>query len=321
MSIILPLGKLSADLLSELIPTLPINAPELIIPPGVGCDAAGLQIGSRRVAVTTDPITFATRHLAYYSVCTNINDVACMGCRPRWYSGALLLPPDSTEAKLREIWSELSATLKKYDLISIGGHVEVTASVNIPVLVGQVIGEAISHALLNPANAQPGDHILLWQSAGIEGTALLALELQDSLPLSPEKLLAMQNLIHNPGICIWPFVEQLLPHPGVIALHDPTEGGVATALHELADAARCGLDIDISAIPILPETRELQTILNFDPLGLLASGALLVVCKPSATEELLRNFKFLVKIGQLSADSGRGELPRYAADEVIRFFS
>jgi hydrogenase expression/formation protein HypE len=309
----LPLGKLSAKLLAELIPLLPTDSPEIRIPPGAGCDAGGLMIGNKLVAVTTDPITFSTRNIATYSVAINMNDIACMGCRPRWYTASLLLPPDTTEQTVRDIWTELGDQLKKYDLISIGGHCEVTAAVNQPVLIGQMIGEAIGEGLLNPHNARPGDQIYLSQSAGIEGTALIASEREAELKrfFSHEKLLFMQNLIHNPGICVWPFVQQLLPNNNIIALHDPTEGGVATALHELADAAQCGLQIDIDAIPVLPETIELAKLLQFDPLGLLASGALLVVSRMSLQIDGLK------LIGQLTEAPERN-IPRYDTDEIVR---
>lgn len=327
MSIRLPLGKLPSTLLAELIGTLPVTADELIIPPGIGCDSAGLQIGTQKIAVTTDPVTFATRHLATYSVCISINDVACLGCRPRWYSGTLLLPPKISEAELRRIWLELGNTLRKYDMVSIGGHAEVTTSVNIPIIVGQVIGEVIGNHLLNPADACPGDQILLWQGAAIEGTALLATErAQDLKQLLPkEEVIAMQQLLYSPGICVWPLVQQLLPDEGVVALHDPTEGGIATALHELADGTRCGIQVYADRIPILPATLKLAQLFKVDPLGLLASGSLLIVCRPDSVNRICEKFG-AAHIGELvnnpkrikiSKNSG-SILPRYDTDEVIR---
>ncbi|MFU8797272.1 MAG: AIR synthase related protein [Gammaproteobacteria bacterium] len=309
----LPLGKLPAQLLAELITTLPIEGPDIQIPPGLGCDASGLMIGNKLVAVTTDPITFATRNIATYSVSANMNDIACMGARPRWYSATLLLPPETTECTVRTIWQELGEQLRKYDLLSIGGHCEITEAVNQPVIIGQMIGEAIGKKLLNPNDIQPGDKIFLWQHAGIEGTALLAIERAAELIkfFLPDELLAMQNFLHNPGICIWPFVKNLLPHDPIVALHDPTEGGVATALHELADAAKCGMEIALDAIPIFPETVKLAQLLRFDPLGLLASGSLLIVSRKDLSID------GVTQIGEFTESTARSELPRYDTDEII----
>jgi hydrogenase expression/formation protein HypE len=321
MNKLLPLGKLSSALLAELIPLLPIDAPEIRVTPGVGCDAGGLMIGNQLVAVTMDPITFSTHNLGTYSVCVNINDIACLGCRPRWYSATLLLPQNTTEKAIRDIWQELGEQLRQYDLISIGGHTEVTTAVNQPVLIGHMIGQAIGDRLLNPADAAAGDQILLWQGVAIEGTALLAHEREQDLKkyFSDEKLAAMQNLIRDPGICVWPLVEKLMPDNNIIALHDPTEGGIATALHELADAAQCGLHINVEAIPVLPETAELAALLQFDPLGLLASGSLLIVCRTDAVQAILQKFpnEPLCHIGELTAKNDR-VLPRYDTDEIVK---
>ena len=119
----LKLGKLPHEFLSKLLNQLPPHDVDLIIPPGIGRDAAGVKIGDKLVAVTTDPITFTIDHLAMYSVAVNINDVACLGCRPKWYSAVLLLPPDSTQEQVETIWQELIEQLAQYNIQPIGGHV------------------------------------------------------------------------------------------------------------------------------------------------------------------------------------------------------
>ncbi len=330
MSKPLPLGKLSQSLLSELIQELPIESPEILIPPGIGRDAAGLQIGNKRIAVTMDPITFASNHLATYSVCVNINDVACLGCRPKWYAATLLLSPKTTEPELRKIWKELSEQLVKYQIHAIGGHTEVTDNVKAPMIIGQIIGESISDKLLDPVNGKAGDRILLWQNISIEGTALIANERKKDLQkyFSPDEIRRMQQFLENPGICVWPFVEKLLPHPDVIALHDPTEGGLATALHEIADATQCGVKIQYDSIPFLPETKHLEELLKFDPLGLIASGCLIILCTEEGEEKILEKYKDepIVAIGKLTEapkervlvkDGIERDLPRFYRDEII----
>lgn len=329
MNTALPLGKVNPTLLTELIDQLPIQDHNLIIPPGVGRDAAGITIGNSLMAISTDPITLASERIAIYSVAVNINDVACLGCRPLWYSGSILLPEGTTEKQLREIWKNLVIALNRYGIHDIGGHTEVTSAVNQPVIVGQMIGEAISNTLLNPSNGRADDDILLWQKGAIEGTALLANECEDILleEFNKETVTRMQNFIDEPGICIWPCVEKLVPQEGLVALHDPTEGGIATALHELADAANCGLRIDGDSIPLLPETEQLADLFGIDPLGLLASGSLLIVCRNSATQTILEKLdgEPITQIGKLSKTTGRKitfsgkqkTLPRYEQDQVM----
>lgn len=327
----LPPGKLNPQLLQRLIAKLPEHDASIIIPPGIGFDAAGITIGGQLVAITTDPITFSTNQIGTYSVAVNINDVACLGCKPHWYSATLLLPIGTTEPMVEAIWQNLSDELKRYQIQSIGGHCEITGAVKNPVIIGQMIGEIIGEKFLSPKDGQPGDQILLWRGAAIEGTALIATEMKEYLKnhISVEKITAMQNLLLTPGICIWPLVEKLVPHAGLVALHDPTEGGIATALHEIADASNCGVAIDGDTITILPGTQELAQILHFDPLGLLASGSLLILCRPSEVDHIIDKIKdeSLTRIGELTNDSSRTmtlhgiqqNLPRFDTDEITRF--
>ncbi|MFA6408777.1 MAG: AIR synthase related protein [Gammaproteobacteria bacterium] len=323
-------GKLPAALLQKLIRFLPVADQSLVIPPGVGLDAAGLKIGNKLVAVTTDPITFATNHIASYSVAVNVNDIACLGCKPRWYSGVLLLPYGASDAEsVENIWTELARELQRYGITSVGGHVEVTKAVHVPILVGQIIGEAVRDELLDARNVSPGDQILLCQAVAVEGTALLAQErAAELLPiLGVDNITKIQNFLQNPGICVWPYAEKLFSIPDLIALHDPTEGGIATALHELADVAGCGLAVDCEKISVLPETKQFSQLFNFNPLGLLASGSLLIVCKPKAVDQIVQQLgaNQVTPIGVFTKEQHRkmnlcGEikdLPRYDQDELI----
>jgi len=326
----LKLGKLEAPFLNSLITKLPKLDSTVIIPPGVGLDAAGIKIGEKLIAVTSDPITFSTKNIGTYSVAVNINDVVCLGCTPKYYLGCLLLPEGTTKKTVTSIWHNLSQELKHYNINAIGGHVEVTNTVNTPILIGQMIGTAINKNLLTPQNAKAGDQILLWRNIAIEGTALLANERYDYLKnfLPSRELKKMQKLLHKPGICIWPDIKEIITAKEVIALHDITEGGIATALHELADATNCGLKINEASISIMDATKKICSIFKIDPLGLLASGSVLIICRKNSAQKLLKkiNDPELKLIGELTATKKRflfennkkRPLPRYAADEITR---
>ena len=325
-------GKLPSAFLQKLIKKLPILDSSVLIPAGIGFDAAGVMIGNQLVAITTDPITLTSDKIGTYSVAVNINDVACLGCKPRWFSAALLLPVGISQNAVEAIWNNLAVELERYDICAIGGHTEITSAVNAPVLVGQMIGEVIGDNLLNLKNAQSGDEILLWQPIAIEGTALLAERKQQFLRkyLPQDEIIQMQNLLFTPGICIWPMVKKLIPCPGVVAIHDPTEGGIATALHEMADAAGLGIEVNADAIAILPETKKLADLLHFDPLGLLASGSALIVCRSEAIESVQNKLSGepLALIGEFNNSNDRvmmrngklQPLPRYDRDGSLRLF-
>ena len=128
---LLPTGKLPSALLAELISTLPISDPDLYLGPGVGEDAAVIEVGrvsgegdlsSRRerglpqhgdtdmlLAAKSDPITFATEEIGYYAVNVCANDLAVCGARPRFYLPTVLLPIGTTEDDVREICDRLGA--------------------------------------------------------------------------------------------------------------------------------------------------------------------------------------------------------------------
>jgi len=329
MSVKLEAGKVPNKLLSALLKDLPPLGEEVIIPPCIGLDAAALKIGDRTLAFTTDPITFTKKNIGKYAVRVNVNDIACMGCRPRWFLSTFLLPIGTTDTELYDLWHELVDELKVFGIQAIGGHTEVTAAVNQPVLTCQMIGEPVNDKILDLRDARPGDKVFLWRGAAVEGTALLANERYDDLKehILPEQLDTMKNMINVPGICIWPAAEKLFPIDGLVAMHDPTEGGVATALHEVADAAGGGIEIDGDLVPVLSETKQLAEILHFDPLGLLASGSLIIVCRPEAAETIVSTLQSerIALIGELTEnqertiafDGKKQELPRYDRDQIL----
>ena len=111
------------------------------------------------------------------------------------------------------------------------------------------------------------------------------------------------------------------------ALHDPTEGGLATGVRELALAAGCGATIDRDAVPVLPETAAIAGALGLDPLGMLASGSLLAAAEPDAVERLVglglgvtadRRADGREAASSLRADGVEQELPVYDSDETTR---
>src|SRR3989338_6183614 len=135
----LQLGKVPPELFKELLDQLTRIDASLVVPPGAGRDAAGLSINHQMVAVATDPVTIATDRLGAYSVALNINDVACLGCRSKWFTATILLPENSTETQLRHIWQDVLAELQKYHIQLIGGHTEVSQAVTRPIVIGQMI--------------------------------------------------------------------------------------------------------------------------------------------------------------------------------------
>jgi hydrogenase maturation factor len=199
-----------------------------------------------------------------------------------------------------------------------------------------MLGEVEKKRLVTTRGAQIGDVICLTKGIPLEGTALIAREMAGALGalgLAPDLIARACGLLDLPGISI--VREALLVADAglVTAMHDPTEGGLATGLLELAEAAHVGLAVDETAIPILPEGQELCSVLGLDPLGVIASGSLLLTTPESLVGSLIDRLQSAnipcTVIGRvvppeeglsLSRGGTRRPLPRFAADEIAHLF-
>jgi hydrogenase maturation factor len=284
----LPAGKLPAPALERLIARFPRTDPAVLIGPRTGEDAAVIEVGDRYLVVTTDPITFATDRIGWYAVHVNANDVATLGARPRWFFATLLLPEGRADAAMAEaIATDIAETCTTIGVTVCGGHTEVTAGLDRPIVVGQMIGEVDKAALVRKDRLAPGDRVLLTHGAAIEGTALLAREKRESLgDLDAGTLDRAARLLVDPGISVVDAARVAASAGRVHAMHDPTEGGIASGLWELARAGGQGLRVEDGAIPILPETRAVCAALRLDPLRLIASGALLIAAPPDEARRI-----------------------------------
>ncbi len=325
-------GKLPSDLLSRLLARLP-NDPKLLLGPGIGRDAAAIDLGNGRVLVAkADPVTFATEQIGRYVVHVNANDVACLGARPTWFLATVLLPERAGPELAEQIFEQIRSACEELGVTPVGGHTEVTLGLERPMIAGAMLGETTVETLVRPDGAQSGDHLLLTKGIALEGTALLAREAPEELRARglPESVIeASARLLVEPGISVVPEAQAACRTGHVHALHDPTEGGLATALLELAQAAGLHVRLRRDQVPILAETSRVCDTLGLDPLGLLASGALLTAIGPEACDATctaVRNEGLAATcIGELASDGGdviidtQEPLPRFERDELARF--
>ena len=273
-------GKLPGSLLQDLIDGLP-NATvdkRLLVGPGLGEDAAHILFGENTLLAKTDPITFATDRIGWYAVNVNANDIAVAGGTPKWFLATLMMPPGSTESEVRSIFTQIGEATHEIGVQMAGGHTEVTPAVTQPVICGFMLGEAPTSRTVSASGAQPGDIVILTKGIAIEGTSILANECREALvqagiPNSDIDVAA--EMLTNPGISVLKDAQTAVAAGGVTAMHDPTEGGLATALQELAFASNVDIVIDEAAVNVLPVCREICDALGIDPWGLISSGALL----------------------------------------------
>lgn len=281
MADVFPVGKLPPDVLAALLANAPIDDPRVVVGPGVGLDCAVLDVGNPAsyLVVKSDPITFATDTAGQYLVQVNANDVATTGATPRWLLMTLLLPEATTTPELVDALSgQIYEACRALGIAVVGGHTEITHGLTRPILSATLLGDVARDRLVTPRGAVPGDVVLLTKGVPIEATAILAREFPDRLRkvLSADELAEAQAFLTRPGISVVDDARVALAAGRVTAMHDPTEGGLAAALWELASACGHKLVVDATAVPIPPLSARICAAFGLDPLATIASGALLL---------------------------------------------
>jgi hydrogenase maturation factor len=336
---LLPIGKLPAAILRRLLGKLrqadAFRDHRVKVGPGIGLDAAAIELGGRYLIVKTDPITFLADEIGVYALTINANDLATMGAVPRWFLATLLLPAGgSTASQVSRIFSQLRSSCRRFEVALCGGHTEITSAVNRPVIVGCLLGECPKGRLITTAGARVGDAVLLTKGIPIEAVSILVRERARELRqrYSARFVARCRRCLSDPGISVLRDAQVALAAGGVHAMHDPTEGGLSAALYELAEAAGVGVLVEEQAIRVLPEGKRLCADFGLNPLGTIASGALLVCASPRSKEKILRELQrariVAAHIGtvvparqgvrMLSAEGRLRPVPRFAVDELVR---
>ncbi len=318
----LPLGKLPADLLARLLALA--NAartdPRVVVGPGVGLDCAVLDFGDRYLVLKTDPITFATDGIGWYAVQINANDIACSGATPSFFMATLLLPETPDNAALAErIFGQITEACAQIGAALVGGHTEITYGLDRPMIMGAMLGEVAKDRLVTAAGAQTGDAVLLTKGYPIEAVSILAREFGAAGGFEPGFLERCRDFLYRPGISVVRDAQAALAAGRVTAMHDPTEGGIATGLWELAEASGRGIEVHAEALRPLPEGERLCRAFGLDPLGCIASGALLLATpEPEKVAAGLAAAGIpSLEVGRVTA--GRGvNLLRPERDEIAR---
>ncbi len=284
----LPLGKLPPDLLAALLARNRLRDPRVILGPRVGEDAAVIDLGAQYLIAKTDPITFATSEIGWYAVNVNANDIATMGGVPSWFMATLLLPQGQTDTgQVAAIFDQIYRACDDLGITLIGGHSEITFGIDRPIVVGMMLGLAERNCVVLTGNAQPGDQLLVTKGVPIEATAIIARERRSALQsvFPDDFILRCANFLQTPGISVVRDAQIATGAGRVSAMHDPTEGGLSTALWELAEASGRRLVVD-PAPAVLPEGAALCAAVGIDPLGAIASGALLIAAAPPEAEPI-----------------------------------
>jgi len=279
-------GKLHPRLLAKYIfKRVGFRDPDVLIGPSYGEDAAIIKVeNTKLIAVHADPITGAVSNIGKLAVNIACNDIAVRGAVPRWLVFVLCLPPENYESILNEITLQVDEEAKKLKVMVVGGHTEVTEWLDRPFIVMTCIGTIRDRYITTDA-AKPGEAVIAVKWAALEGTSILASDYEDTLVkrgVSRETIQRAVKFIDYISVVKEALALSELP---VSAMHDPTEGGVAAGLAEIAYASNVEIEVWEDKIPLRKETVKICNALNIDPLKLISSGMLIATIDKNLVEE------------------------------------
>ncbi len=272
----LPEGKIDPQLLRYLIIKYCVLDKSVLTGPEIGGDAAVVRTPSSPVVLKIDPVTLVSQDAGEYALNISANDVACMGAVPKWFLASAIFPPGTIFPEIEKIFSQISAACRKIKIAWVGGHTEISGSVSKPVITGAMIGEKLPD-IKQVKKIKENDALLLVKEIGIEGASILAREktvLREKFPVITKNALVA---IRKPGISIVNEAIIAWKSVPVMRMHDPTEGGLASGIAELAESFGCGFVVEEAKIRIYKPAQIFSDYLGIDVYGLISSGCLLVV--------------------------------------------
>ena len=280
------IGKLPNEVLEKIVlSNIKNKRKEVLVKAAVGEDSAVIDFGNDLCVMSTDPITGATKDIGKLAVHISCNDVATSGAEPVGVMLTILAPPNTSEKDIDSIMKEAGEVASEINVEIMGGHTEITDAVNRIVISTTVIGKQSRERLPNLKEIKVGDKVLITKYAGIEGTSIIAKELEEKLihVLGKEKLEIAKNMdsmlsVVKEGI--------ICGNIGVRYMHDITEGGVLGAVWEASKATGKGIKVVEDLIPVKDETKEIASLINIDLYRLISSGSMLIIAEEERVLEI-----------------------------------
>ncbi|TRO55879.1 hydrogenase [Candidatus Bathyarchaeota archaeon] len=288
----LPLGKVPPETLKKKVfPFLGAQRDDIILGPSTGEDAAIVTDGCKLLAIHGDPISGAIERIGWIAMNIATNDIATRGVAPAWALSMIMLPMGTNDQILEKICRDMSEAAQILNVSIIGGHSEVTPGISHPLVTVFVIGVIQGNHYVSCRDVKAGAKIILTKSVGIEGTAILASDHKEDVGQKfgsefIEKVDAYFDQLSVMNEALIAF-----RHGGVQAMHDPTEGGVANGLHEVADASNTGFIVSEQQIPISLETRQLCELFELNALKLISSGSLLIYVDEAQSQAIVNQLQ------------------------------
>ncbi|MGP8125418.1 MAG: AIR synthase family protein [Nitrososphaerales archaeon] len=323
----LPLGKIPIEILDATVLKMTgASSPNILTPPRAGLDFCAIKLDHGFMIVSADPITGVSSEIGRYAIRVSSNDVATSGNRPQFAETVILLPEQSDVGDLARLARQIDTAAREIGLAIVGGHTEVTPGLRKPIIIVTVF--SFVERYVTSQDAQEGDTIMMTKTAGLEGTAAIARELDVSGAAIPQGVARRASRFID-RLSVAEEAVAAFKTGQVNAMHDCTEGGVLGAAYEMSLASGLGFELKESSVPVAPETRAICGLLSLDPLKLIGSGSLLISVKTGSEEKVKEALSGVCKasvIGRftgrkrilLRADGSESRVPSAPQDELWR---
>jgi hydrogenase expression/formation protein HypE len=270
-------------------------------------DHARLAMPAGRLVVATDshvvsPLFFPGGDIGCLAVHGTLNDVAMAGARPICLTSGFILEEGFPLADLHRIVASMAAAAREAGVPIVTGDTKVVEKgkgdgVFINTTGVGVVPDGIE---ISGDRARPGDAILVSGMLGDHGVAIMSLR----------ENLSFETAIRSDTAALHGLVAAMVAAaPGIHCLRDPTRGGLATTLNELARQSGCGMRLEEAAIPVRPEVAAACELLGLDPLYVANEGKLVAVCAGADAPRLLAAMRAhplgrdAARIGEVVADA------------------
>lgn len=284
------IGKLTNEQLSHLVLSrLPALSSSTVVGSDIGADCAWIDLGDQMMVISSDPVTAGGMESGTLTVHVSCNDIAACGVKPTGILIDIIAPPSCSEEDISKIVEDASAEAKKIGVDIVGGHTEVSESVNTFIVISTAFGLVSKDHPVPLGHAEEGDSLIVTKSCGIEGTYIAATEHVSKLGSLPSELIS-KAASYSSMISVVPegvVTGNICSSTGKTndrgyklgaanLLHDVTEGGILGAAYEMAHISGLGITVDERLIPMTEETQKICQTLDINPFRLISSGSLLI---------------------------------------------
>lgn len=249
-------------------------------------DGAALRVGDQWLVVTTDshvvqPIFFPGGDIGRLAVSGTVNDLAVMGATEvLGLTCGVIVEEGFPRADLERIQGSIEATCREAGASVVTGDTKVMGRGELDGIVLNTTGLALTDRVVTDAGLRPGDRILLTGTIADHGLAVMAL--RNQLDLEGDLRSDVAPLNHLIRLALAAGAD------GVVAMKDPTRGGLSSALHELAEKSHVGILLDEQSVPMRDSVRAASEILGIDPMHVANEGKALIGVRPEAAEKVLQ---------------------------------